>query len=466
VILSATFAEADGRSSRNEGGGSAFSTTSLSLRTASSQPAGEQAAEKESGAEPIGFEDADVNPGCDKCGAPPWLCSGHPLTGDWGGHRTKLKDKGINVSAVLTTGFFHNFRGGLETHNANASSGDLRLNLLLDFDKMGWVPGGFFFFRLKSGWNNGVQADVGSLGPEQWVYGSGGDEEVWVDKWWYGQRLLDNRLEFRAGRLLTPVDLFDAAAYAKLPWDQFSNAALNRNPTVPHRKSLGAYLKIKFTDWLDFAMAGVDADQTDPYRCADVTSTFHGEANFIGLWELNFRPKLASKNGDLPGNYAFGWWYDGRTKSRFINDLGGALAPRKKSGHAGWYLTFDQLLWKENDQPECKQGLGAFLRYGFAHPEYNRVSHFWSVGAQYQGLLPSRDKDVLAFGVAQSIMSKTLRHNLDSRMDRETVYELYYAYHLTCWCVITPDLQFVVNPGGSKDARDSIIGGVRVRIAF
>lgn len=387
------------------------------------------------------------------------------LTGDWGGARTKLEDSGVNVTFSVTQSFLQNLTGGLETHNANAFSGDVRLNLRLDLEKMGLVPGGFFFIRAKAGWNDGLRREVGTLGPISWVV-AGGDEEFWIDKWWYGQRLMEDRLEFRVGKLLTPVDLFDAAAYAKLPWDQFMNANLNRSPTVPHRKALGAYLRIRFNDWAYFHLAGVDADQTDSFLMADVERTFHGPANFIGLWELVLAPKLKTDKGDLPGNYRLGWWYDGRTKRLFRDDLGGLLAPRWRNDDVGWWLAFDQLVWKENDDPQDQQGLGAFLRYSFAHPEANRVNHFWSVGAQYQGLFPKRDKDVLAFGVAQSIMSKTLRRELNNLADRETIYEVYYSYLLTPWCAICPDFQFITNPGGNNDARDAVVGGIRVKVSF
>ena len=107
-----------------------------------------------------------------------------------------------------------------------------------------------------------------------------------------------------------------------------------------------------------------------------------------------------------------------------------------------------------------------FGRYGYAHGDVNAVSHFWSTGAQYLGLVPTRDEDVLGFGVAQSIMSKDLREEVNSLADRETVYELYYAIKVTPWCVISPDVQLVTNPGGNKDARDALIGGVRVKIVF
>jgi porin len=388
------------------------------------------------------------------------------LTGDWGGLRTDLEDQGVSLSLILTTSYAQNFRGGLNTHNAVAFSGDWRMNLTLDFDKMGLIPGAWFFIRGKSSWNNGVDADVGNTGALHWVFGSGGDEEFYIDKWWYGQRLWEDLLEFRIGKLLTPADLFDIPTYAKWPWDHFMNAALNRSPIVPHRKSLGAFLKIKFGELAQFKIAGVDGDQKDSTLPADVERALHGPATYIGLSEFVLTPKFESAHGPLPGNYAVGLWYDGRTKQVFRDDLGGQLGPRSRSDDVGWYLVADQHLWMENEDPQDKQGLWAFMRYSFAHPEVNRINHFWSVGAEYKGLIPGRDKDVLAFGVAQSILSKTFRHNINGLADRETVYELYYAYHVTPWCIISPDLQFITNPGGLDDARDAIVGGIRVRMAF
>jgi len=73
---------------------------------------------------------------------------------------------------------------------------------------------------------------------------------------------------------------------------------------------------------------------------------------------------------------------------------------------------------------------------------------------------------VLAFGVAQSILSSRYRRNVSSLANRETVYELYYAIKVTPCCIITPDVQVITNPGGNKDARDARVGGVRFKIVF
>jgi porin len=377
-----------------------------------------------------------------------------------------MDSKGIDFSMIWTGVYQQNLSGGVETHNAEAFPGDFRMNLTLDFDKMGLIPGGFLFVRGKSMWTGGIRPDVGSLKSTSWAL-DGGCEPFFADKYWYGQYFLDKKIEFRIGKLLTP-DLFDNAAYASdLPWDQFMNENLAINSTVPHRKSLGAYVKVRPTDWLYFGTGATDADQRDATRCIGFDTTFHDDTQyFVGMWELGLTPSFKTDKGLLPGNYKFGWWYDPRVKTIYKDPKRDRYRDTTVGDDVGFYTTMDQLVWKETADPKDKQGLGMFLRYGFAHREVNRIAHFWSIGAQYEGLLPGRNGDVLAFGVAQNIMSTQYRYYVNELADRETVYEAYYAIKLTPWCVITPDIQVITNPGGNQNARDSFIGGLRVKITF
>ncbi len=390
------------------------------------------------------------------------LMTSKRMTGEWGGVRTWMDETGIDFSMIYVPVFQQNFYGGNETHNANEFTGDLRINLNLDLDKMKVIPGGFFFIRGKSSYNTGLQRDVGSMSATSWGI-TAGDDEFFLDKWWYGQRFFDKKLEFRVGKLLTPVDLFDVNAYAGNPWDQFMNQYLNANPTAPHRKSLGGYMKVKPTDWLYFATAAVDADEPNPNECWGKDAAFHGPAHYVGFWEFGLTPTFQSQKGPMPGNYRVGFHYDPRALPEFRP----AGEPAKShADDVGFYLSFDQLVLKENDDPKDKQGLGMFFRYGFAHQDINRINNFWSVGASYTGLIPTRDKDVLAFGVADANLSDTLRHNRNPLADRETVYELYYAIQVTPWCVISPDLQLIVDPGGNRDAHDALVGGIRAKITL
>jgi len=392
------------------------------------------------------------------------------LTGDWGQVRTDLENVGVKYSPLFIGHYQFNFRGGVNTHNAHESTGRLFHNLEFDFEKMFGLKGATFFARINQSWNDGINRHVGARVPPYWGSGSPGDKSQDLDKWWWRQRLFDNRLEFRLGKLVNIIDLIDQNVYAKAYSVTFMNRAFSHNLTVPTTKGLGAFAKWWPVDWLYVEALAVDPDYgqtTCSHGWGGFDTAFGGEDRFRAFWEFGLLPnKIPGGESLLPGHYRFGWWLDPQAKAKFIDDLGGLRAEQRRGGDVGWYLSFDQMVWKENNDPKDKQGLGLFARYGFAHQDVNRVNHFWSAGASYQGLIPSRDKDVLGFGVAQSILSKTYRHNIDSRADRETVYELYYSIKVTPWCEIAPDVQVVTNPGGGKDARDALIGGVRVKIVF
>ncbi|MBU0719438.1 MAG: carbohydrate porin [Planctomycetes bacterium] len=385
------------------------------------------------------------------------------MTGEWGGVRPWMDSHGIDFQMVYVPVWQQNFFGGLDTHNADDFNGDFRMNLSVDLEKLGVIPGGFFFIRGKSSYNDSVQNKVGSLGSTSWAIAAG-DQEIFLDKWWYGQRFFKDLIEIRVGKLLTPIDLFDQNAYAMNCWDQFLNQYMDTNPTVPHRKAPGFYLKIKPTDWINFSTAMINANQTDSTEPYDVETTYHNNARWIGFWELGLSPTIQGPNGKLPGNYHFGLWYDPRVTNIFMDTLGGALSQRTRGDDVGFYTSMDQLVWKENNDAKDKQGLGAFFRYGWNKRDINRISDYWQVGAQYQGAIPTRNNDVVAFGVGQSILSSQFRHEINHFADRETVYELYYSIQVTPWIFITPDIQFITEPGGMKNARDSLVGSLRVKI--
>ncbi len=431
---------------------------------------------------PNAFDD-DNNPVCGDCHAkmypaepesePYNILTTKQLTGDWGGLRTDLKNSGVNFSFLLGTMSQINFRGGVNTHNAHETGGRAFYNLELDFEKMVGLKGATFFARGIQTWNSGIRADVGSLQHPFFGLGSSGDKSIEIDKYHYRQRLFDDRLEFRLG-MLSGGDYWDRNVYADNYVNRFMHQVFYKNPAIPGTKGLGLFVRVWPTDWLYLQGLVVDPDR-DGDRNRHGTSgwetAFHGEDRFRAYWEFGLLPhKMTWIEGYdrlLPGHYRFGWWLDPKRKAVFIDDLGGLRATQERSGDVGFYFNMDQMVWKENEsEAKDKQGLGVFARYGWAHRDVNRIQHFWSLGAAYQGIIPSRDDDVLAFGVAQSILSHQYRHNVNSLADRETVYELYYAIKVTPWCFITPDIQIITNPGGNKDARDALVGGLRFKIVF
>lgn len=388
------------------------------------------------------------------------------LTGDSSGVRTDLENAGITFKLHTQTQFMVNMHGGKETKNGHDFATSYDLDLELDFGKMNFIPGGSFFFRTK-GTSGGDLSDFDKekIGGLFKTNGDGSIEEpIFVDKWWWRQRLLDDRIEFRLGHIDSKKDILDVNKVAGSEDIYFLNSALVVNPTIPHKNGLGVYVNVWPTDWLYIRAAIIDTESRA--RRTGFDTGFHGEDHVRFFGELGLAPQFDSPNGKLPGHYRFGSWYQPRPKPVFRNDLGGLLAQRSRSADIEFFFGCDQLVWKESDEPKDKQGVSVFARYGFARGDVNKIEHFWSVGGQYVGLIRGRDKDTVGLAMAQGILSEQFRDELHGRADRETVYELYYAYRATPSCVITPDIQFVTNPGGDKRNHDAFVAGLRVRVSF
>ncbi|MFW5840580.1 MAG: carbohydrate porin, partial [Planctomycetota bacterium] len=198
--------------------------------------------------------------------------------------------------------------------------------------------------------------------------------------------------------------------------------------------------------------AAVDAE-------ADVRETgfrtaFHGTDNFFSMLETGFLPEINSPTGPMQGAYRVGLWYDPQPKDRF----GGG----SKRDDIGFYISADQMVYKERADNADTQGLGLFARYGWADSDVNEIRCFWSFGAQYQGLLPGRDDDVVAFGLAQGRLSPEAGFSAS----HETSMEMYYQAWITPWLHVAPSVQYILNPGGDSSVGDAVVLGFRLGVVF
>ncbi len=385
------------------------------------------------------------------------------LTGDWGGLRKEWKEKGVSLELYYNQQFQQNFRGGLETHNAQELSGSYDLNFSLDFGKLGWIDDAGFFIRAAKGtWGDGINPNVGALfTPNSDI---GGDNPIFINKWWVWKKFADKKFELRLGLLQTNKDLFDVSLYANHEDKDFLNRISIRNPTIPHGNGNGVFLKYEPKPW--FYVQAIAFDAQHQARTTGWDTAFHERALFTSMAELGFTPKWKGCNGDMPGRYRLGAWYDPRSKTLFRDTLGGRRRAETDEGDSGYYIGVDQMVWKENSDPKDTQGIGLFARYGHAHADRNRVTEAWEIGTSIKGMIPERNSDVTGFAISQGMLSERYRDDINRLADRETVYELYYAWQVTPWMIVSPDLQFITNPGGDKNDRDAIVGGIRVRIIF
>jgi porin len=390
------------------------------------------------------------------------LLKNERLTGNWWGVRPFLEERGITFDFSATLIYQQNAHGGLRTLDAGKLTGSYDLELTLDTEAMKLWKGGKLYVYGEGEWGQGVSRYVGDL------FGVNGDvmeqETIQVSELWYEQALLDKKLRVRFGKVDLRVD-FETNAFANDIATQFFNNALINAPNVPlPDRGQGIQFVATPTDWFYFG-AGV-ADAEADARETGFKTAYHSPCDLFSIYEFGFTPVWDTGWGKLPGNYRSGLWYDPQPKEKFFDDLGGRrkICPTR-SDDVGFYTSLDQVILRENPQEEGdEQGLGVFARYAYAHEDVNTIEHFWSVGAQYQGLIPTRDDDVLAFGVAQGILSRDLRL-IGADPHRETALELYYRIQLLGWLTLTPDFQWILRPDG-ENGHDAFVAGLRVQMAF
>jgi len=382
------------------------------------------------------------------------------LTGNWFGLGDKLESHGVTLKLDFTTVYQKVVKGGLEGQTGKGEdTGTYNLRLNVDLEKLIALPGGRVYAKVKGGWSAGIDPQaVGSIFNMNGT--ATGDETAMIRDVYYEQALLDRLLVIRAGRIdLTggiecePCTVaFDSNAFANDEYGQFLNGALVNNPTIPFPSiGLGAAIVARPASW--FYLAGGVGDAAATGKNWDIDNAFD-ETFYIG--ETGILANIPSPNGDLVGAYRVGAWYSPQSRERLDG------SGREVSGHAGWYASLDQMAWRENAAKDDTQGLGLFGRFGSADERVNEIKTFWSAGAQYQGLIPKRDDDVIAAGFATGRFSKDAGLSAQA----ESVVEAYYRIEVFKWLQITPSIQYIWSPGGDKNEDDAVAFAIRAFILF
>jgi porin len=91
------------------------------------------------------------------------------------------------------------------------------------------------------------------------------------------------------------------------------------------------------------------------------------------------------------------------------------------------------------------------------------VDYHVGLGAAWIGPLPKRDDDVAGLTVQYVHLSNHTGAGFTD--DRETAIELFYKLQITPYLSIKPDLQYIINPGGTG-VNDALVGTLRSEIVF
>jgi len=374
------------------------------------------------------------------------------LLGDPAGLRSRLERMGLSLQLHYQQLLAWKPRGGVERDGETGHSGSYDLLARVDLEELVGLRELVAFAQVKGQYERHLNRETGAFSDP--ADDADFDEAVYLDQLWLEQGFAAGRIRLRAGFLELQTS-FDRNAYANSEDRQFMNAALDNDPLVPLPNALSAVLVVAPWPWLELAAGVADADNRSRHAGFD---TLVDDADSLSGWlEATLRFALPGPRSALPGTLRLGAFRDGR-----------ALAPsgsaETERGHLGGYASLDQALWREPGEPA--QGVGVFARAARADRDVSTSEWFWSAGLEWTGALPGRDRDALGLGVWQLVASPRLRDARPGAFHRETGVELYARIELAPWLALSPDLQYIVEPGAVPSSGDAVVAQIRVRMSF
>ncbi len=402
------------------------------------------------------------------------------LTGDWGGTRQELAEKGFLIDLELNQVFQGNAHGGKNTKDAAEYAGSYDLTLRFDTARMGLWPGGLLTLRAETWFGHNIHGDVGSImvaNADNLFPVPGDSGETTLSEFYFTQALSE-KFAIQAGKVDMSRQL-DQNAFASNERTQFMNLGMRTNPALlpmgPYTCMTAAAVYMP-TKWLTIATGVNDNDPDGAVTQTGFNTAFHGRDWYSIGQEYDFTIKPWEKEG----HQRFGWAWtsrdfvalesDGRLglelgpirrTLRLVGAATGLREPATTSDSYVLYYNFDQYLYTEADDP--KQGFGLFGRFGYSTGEANPIEQFYSIGVGGKGIVPERDKDTYGLGYYFVKLTDELPEKLN--LESEQGVELYYSIEVTPWFHLTPDLQVIVNPGGG-DRDVAVVYGIRGFMTF
>jgi porin len=430
-----------------------FLSSLLTFAPAAGRPAGADVVSFPS-AEAIEADQAEAATQAKADGRPvaEYLWSTQRLLGEFDGHRQALEDRGLIVQLYYNNFLGVKSNGGRTSSAAARNSGSADLFLYADFEELFGLGGGEGLLQVKGQYGRNINPLVDALSDP--IDDADGDA-FYVSQLWLQQSVADERVAIRLGYLDQQVAI-DRNAYANSEDRQFMSTFLDNNPLVPLAIGVGATAFITPTNWLEIILSTADADAKR--FSAGFDTAFDNFTSLFGYFEVGASASVTSARGPLYGKYRVGVVYDPRVRAVFRDES------EHRCQDLGVYFNFDQMVYRE--AAGSSQGLGVFGRYGYRDPEINAITHFWSAGLHYEGAVAGRGEDVIGFGVYSARMSDDFRRAEGRDFRYETGYELYYRIQALPWLTITPDVQFISNPGGLTTVEDTVVFALRGRVTF
>ncbi|HEY4708150.1 MAG TPA: carbohydrate porin [Thermodesulfobacteriota bacterium] len=320
-----------------------------------------------------------------------------------------------------------------------------RAVIVFDFQRGAGIRNLPAFFLSPNGNPTGYNADIESFN----------EPRVQITQAYYEHSITDS-LTIAVGQL-DLTGYFDANEYANGERAQFMANVFVNNAAVEWGGSADFY-----SPGITLAWAATD-------RVGVSVGAFDGDGDYADTFDNPFlmaEAGLKLSPGGREGNYRAYYWYRHKRTGSDIANLADPLDTElEKAQNSGIGISVDQPI---------SDLMGVWLRAGVQRERVAQFDRFLGAGANISAPC-GRPNDHLGFGYGAAFMGGTykeyLRNNTSADPGTEHYFELYYNYALSHAAIdegihITPDIQYVINPGGDKEAGSLFIYGVRVQAYF
>jgi len=391
------------------------------------------------------------------------------LTGNWGGWRNKISEAGLSLSGNYQAEVFGNPVGGMK--QGAISDGAFNFIANLDLERI----------------THGFWQDAAIQANALYIYGPGlsgnyvgdfsntsnisGPQSVRLQELWFQQLLWRERASVRMGMLAADTEFFtstSSALFLNGTFGAFNLIGQNypNSPVYPlSRPGVRVFIQPTSKFFVRAAVFGMDSN-LDPSG-----NDLHGTDFKINgsLWmaEAGYLVNQSPNDRGLQGTYKIGTFLQNgfTTWQSQANEALGIGGLSSGSTQCAVYGIADQQVYNKEDR-----SISIFARGGFAPAQYSFVDGYLDAGFNFTGFVPNRPQDIAGIALAYSPVSGDYSNAQvvqgGSAYSKETVLEATYQIHLTPWCNIQPDVQYIITPSGQVGSPNALVVGIRSSINF
>jgi len=394
------------------------------------------------------------------------------VTGDWGGSRTRLAERGFFFDVYSATAY-QNVGGGLKPQDAFLQNFQISANI--DTGRAGLWSNGIFHFtaqalvgssaeRTNDSAGSFIPPYIGTLFP-----GLGLNNEIELTEYYWAQALSKNFM-FIAGQIGGPYSP-DRTLFGDQWFNHFASYYLNQNPlygefyTETPRTLYGIWSP---ASWLTLAF-GVFDPNSHPNEYFK---------NFFNYVDIFGQASVSYEVAGLPGNFTLGYTWSNNPKQ----DLSSA-APKLRDESQFWAANISQYLYVIDDPAttaikmksgQALRGVGVFGRLGSANEDTTPINFHGSVALLVTGLLDARPRDVFGVGYYYNGVSDDLKElefqssGGSISLNGERGVEVFYNFAVTPAVSLIPSYQHIWDPfvsglTGGKDHADVFLARTTVK---